>query len=219
MPLSTEMSLSDIIDYQPFRGHQQPDRILAIDLPRGLAETLQAMRAYVSIVEAIEDGFHSSRDMSVICDMRNLIQHCLMSLPPASQRGAIFISTHPAYETCRIAAVIFGIGVTFPLYAETSPLRTLVKLLQFELLQQEENGEFSSDACAEFLLWALILGGIAATETSYRSWFVWKTRKVALDNGICDWYHLKRIVRSILWMDCACDLEGFKMWNEAMNCI
>jgi hypothetical protein len=211
------MTLQDIISSQPLEGKPGLDPLFASSLSTEMEQVFQAIRAYASIVETYQEGGHFGMDGSIMCDQRNLIQWHLMSLLPASQLGPVFLQSHPIYEACRISAMIFGVGVTFPLPPETAPLSTLAKLLQIELQQHDQNIAWSSLAAVRVLFWAFTLGGIAATGTHNREWFVAELKQLALLHRLNTWDDLKPILKTVLWLDCACDSAGKKLWNEVIN--
>src|SRR5436190_12839547 len=112
----------------------------AVRFTAELAEVFQGMRAYETIVETYCQGTMVLPDMASLIDQRNLTQHSLMSLPAASKCGQDFLETHRIYEACRVAALIYGVGVLFPLPASTRPLPALVRDLKAAL--QESNLAF-----------------------------------------------------------------------------
>ncbi|CRL26521.1 unnamed protein product [Penicillium camemberti] len=55
--------------------------------------------------------------------------------------------THAAtYKACRLAALIFGIGVLFSVPAQNTPLNTLARLIQSVLLQPSSIGLWTSSS-------------------------------------------------------------------------
>ncbi|KAJ5612034.1 hypothetical protein N7510_005228 [Penicillium lagena] len=128
-----------------------------------LAEVLQAAKSYISIVKRYHEGCIVQPDLRQISDQRNLVQYHLLALPSAEHLGQSFAYCSSVYEIARLAGLILGVGVIFPLPAETSPFSSLIKLLQIEL---QRRSIFKSSWCTpdvvRVLIWALMLGGIAA---------------------------------------------------------
>jgi hypothetical protein len=181
-----------------------------------LAEVFQAMKAYTSIVEKYQDGSTTEPDLRRISDQRNFVQHRLLSLPPAGKLDQDFRKSHPVYEICRLAVLIFGVGVIFifPLPARTAPLPTLVRLLQAELQESSFESDWWFPDAVEVLIWVLTLGGIAATGLPNRTWFVAALGRVSACSGLSRWRDLKPVLDGILWLDCACDFGGQQLWEE-----
>jgi hypothetical protein len=182
-----------------------------------MVEVFQAIKTYTSIVEKYQDGSTTEPDLCRINNQRNFVQHRLLSLLPARNLDQDFHTSHPVYEICRLAGLIFGVGVIFPLPAQTAPLPTLVKLLQAELQEQEsrlESDWWFPDAVG-VLIWVLTLGGIAATGLPNRTWFVAALGRVTACCGLSSrWRDLKPVLDGILWLDCACDFGGQQLWEE-----
>jgi hypothetical protein len=194
-------------------------RLCKIGFTAELAEIFQAMKAYTSIVRGYQKGSMAEPDMCNITNQRNLVQCHLLSLPAAGQFDQDFRQSHPVYETCRLAGLIFGVGVIFPLPAQTAPFPTLISLLQAELQEShlELNGCFPD--VVGVLIWVLTLGGIAATGLPERTWFVAKLGWITAYSGVHKWRDLKQVLESMLWLDCACDCAGQQLWDEVDSAV
>lgn len=154
-------------------------------------------------------------DMRKISDQRNLVQHHLLALPSAEHLGESFAYSFPVYEICRLAGLILGVGVIFPLPVETSPFSTLIKLLQAELQRRSIfKSSWDTPDVVKVLIWALMLGGIAAKGYPERPWFVDILRKVVVHSGLCRWQDLKQVLELMVWLDIACDCAGKQLWDE-----
>jgi hypothetical protein len=179
-----------------------------------LAEVFQAMKAYTSIVEKYHDGSTTKPGLCRISNQRNFVQYRLLSLPPAGKLDQDFRKSHPVYEICRLAGLIFGVGVIFPLPAQTAPLPTLVKLCQAELQESRLESDWWFPDAVGVLIWVLTLGGIAATGLPNRIWFVAALGRVTACSGLSSWRDLKPVLDRILWLDSACDFGGQQLWEE-----
>jgi hypothetical protein len=69
----------------------------------------------------------------------------------------------------------------------------------------------------KLVYWCLILGGIAATGSSERRWYVEEIRRLAGPYGLPEWDRIKRDLKTILWLDRACDFGGRLLWEEALR--
>jgi hypothetical protein len=179
-----------------------------------LAEVFQAMKAYTSIVEEYQDGSTTEPDLCRISNQRNFVQHRLLSLPPARNLDQDFRKSHPVYEICRLTGLIFGVGVIFPLPAQTTPFPALVKLLQAELQEPSLESDWWFPDAVGVLIWVLTLGGIAATGLPNRTWFVAALARVTARSGLSRWRDLNAVLDRILWLDSACDFGGQQLWEE-----
>ncbi|KAJ5391514.1 hypothetical protein N7509_007004 [Penicillium cosmopolitanum] len=125
-------------------------------MPPEMKTIFQCHRTYVSEVEMYEDGMQVGTDM--LCDHRNTIQWHIMSLLPSTQLGSSHASTYPLYEACRLALIIFGVGVTFPLPPQSAPLATLGRMLKIELQAYYEEAKEVPPSARSLYVWILTLG-------------------------------------------------------------
>lgn len=66
----------------------------------------------------------------------------------------------------------------------------------------------------DFLLWVLVMGGIAATRMPARAWFE-RILKQLLDNmDVTDWEEIVLVLRRFLWMDIACEPGARKLIDD-----
>lgn len=224
--INESRSLQGRFNFTPTDVDAHFSHLYPLEFTFELAETLHAMRIYTSIVNDYLDGSLVDPDMSLISDHRNCVQHAIMSLPAGRDLGPGFENDHPMYEICRLAAVIFSVGVIFPLPGEAAPIPALVRQLVAELqtpclLEQSywSSSSSSSSAAVQVLLWVLTLGGIAAAtgETiPERSWLVASLQRFAIHHaGKFRWIDLKReILEQMVWLDSACDAAGQELWEE-----
>lgn len=194
-------------------------RLCEIGFTAELAKVTQAMKAYISTVERYQEGSIADPDMCRISNQRNLVQHQLLSLPPAAQFDQNFRQSYPIYETCRLAGLIFGVGVIFPLPAQTVPFQTLVRQLQAELQESNLESSWRSRDAVGVLIWALTMGGIAAIGLPERIWFIATLGSVTARSGLSRWGDLKQVFELMPWLDSACDSAGQQLWDEVNNSL
>ncbi|PTU23336.1 hypothetical protein P175DRAFT_0454989 [Aspergillus ochraceoroseus IBT 24754] len=194
----------------------QQGSLLQIPMTNEMLDVFHGLRKYVSLVQAFQDGVQPGVDRGTLCDFRNLLQWHIMSLLPASQLGHVIIPFYPMYESCRLALIIFGVGITFPLPPETAPLEKLSKMLQIELESCDYSSLSGTPGATEIRCWCLVLGGIASTETNSRKWFVQQLRRIATAQGLSTWDEVKVVLESTVWVERACDMAGSFLWDEVM---
>lgn len=180
-----------------------------------LAEVLQAMKSYTSILERYLYGDTSAPSANLMCDQRNLIQYRLMSLPPARDVD----ERNYLYEVCRISAIIYSVGVTFPLPGVGAPFAALARLLKAQLEDWISYSHLLSLKVVKLFIWIVTLGGIAASDLHERTWFVEALSKFAEIAKLDQWLELKQTLKTILWLDKACDMAGEKLWADVKQLI
>ncbi|KAJ5806777.1 hypothetical protein N7474_010369 [Penicillium riverlandense] len=209
------------ISVQEMLGYTQSDvengfgQLVGIGITPQMAEALHAIYTYINIVKAHENNPGAS-DLSLLADQRNITQHTHLSLPPADQIMSYFShSSHAStYEASRLAAMIFGVGVIFPIPAKNSPLPNLAFQMQAVLREPDAAALWSSPSTRIVLLWVLTLGAIAAVDSPARTWYVSMLGDTARRSGLSSWSELKNLLEMMLWYDVACDVAGETLWFE-----
>ncbi|GFG20819.1 hypothetical protein IFM61606_00811 [Aspergillus udagawae] len=210
------LTLQELLGYTSLDVELGFGRLRQIGFTLEMADIFQALRVYTNIVIEHMQGSQPNPDLSLVCDQRNLVQYHLLSLPSARSLPSWFPTPHhqAVYEACRLAALIYAVGVTFPLPFQCSPFPRLAKLLQ-EVLQTPDAPSLWTHPQAQVtLLWVLTLGGIAAENRPERDWFVHTLGQAASHNGIYSWPDLKAVLEFMLWYDTACDRAGYALWLE-----
>ncbi|PGH15848.1 hypothetical protein AJ80_05379 [Polytolypa hystricis UAMH7299] len=182
-------------------------------LPDELVAVLKSIRDYNLVVHLHSEGLLPDLEYAVIADRRNWIQFNLVSLPPLRDYEEEFIRRHKPYEACRLAAIIYNIMVLFPLPAGNRPFNRLAPMVKLALI----NSGFpeSWQGSYEMLIWAVVLGGIAARNSHERAWFCTALSDMARVVQISTWGELKTILSAVIWMDFVCDMPAEELWIEA----
>ncbi|KAJ5082673.1 hypothetical protein N7532_011716 [Penicillium argentinense] len=190
------------------------ERFSSPHIPPEMQDIFRAQLTYVTEIEMYEDGIPISRD--VLCDHRNLIQWHIMSLIPSGQLGSSHSGLYPLYEASRLALIIFGVGVSFPLPPQSAPLVTLARMLKLELQSYHRSVQEIPISAVSLYTWILMLGCIAATGSAERKWYINSMGAHVVFYGPITWYEFKIELKSILWLERACDQPGELVWNEVM---
>ena len=197
-------------------GGETIDPISNAGLPSDVEEILQDMRNYNAVVNLYTQGLIPHLGLANIADRRNFIQYRLVSLDPAYEFHELFLDSHKTYEPCRLAAMIYGMLVIYPLPAANRPFNRLCGLLKIALIDSDlQNGTWQ--LCPEMLLWVLVLGAMASRDLEQRPWFVSVLQDTVNALGISSWLSLKEIMVSVMWMDCVCDIGGQAVWDEVVQ--
>lgn len=171
---------------------------------------LQAIRVHLLLLDRHMRGLLPNPDLRQLSDRRNLIQHRLMSLRPASRRDGVCVNLA---EACRLSTIILSVGVIFPLSGNEAPFSTLANMLRAELESCGALAMLSELQYTTILIWILTLGGIAATQTPLRVWFVDKLGTIPTTSPT-RWMEVKTRLHTMLWLSGACDYAGERLWKE-----
>ncbi|KAJ0421509.1 hypothetical protein BJY00DRAFT_300895 [Aspergillus carlsbadensis] len=201
------------INYQSSLSSDR-DPLLDIQIPTEMHDVFRGMRAYIALVETHQDGVDGGVDNLTLCDTRNLVQWHVMALAPASELGPLLVQFCPVYEACRLALVIFGVGVTFPLPPGVALFARLARAIRVGLQCLARDYASQNVSSMQACCWCLVLGGIVTEAEEERGWFVQELRRTLAALGISSWEQLKRVLRSFLWLDSACDMPGRLLWVE-----
>lgn len=208
------MSIRELLGFSSVDVDRRFGHLQGIGATQQMTEAFQAAYSYIQITKTT----NAADDISLLADQRNLAQHTLLCLPPASKLD-IFISrpTHATnYEAVRLAALIFGVGVLFPIPAQNTPLHTLARDMRLLLSQPTASDLWSLSSTRFTLLWILTLGGIAAHDTPERAWFVSTLGDISRRTKL-DWANARPMIVSTLWHDAACDHAAEELWLESTS--
>jgi hypothetical protein len=180
-----------------------------------MAGVLESMVTLTIIIDCHCRGTKPIHDFTSLIDRRNYVQHSLMSLPPGAELDEDEVTSVCLYEAIRHTAFIYSAAVTFPIPALGGHFHKLAELVQPLL----EASKFDScwRHCPQTLLWILVLGGIAASDTKEREWFVRSIAVVAKLLKIGTWEQVVEVMQGFLWLDSACDAGGRVLWAEATS--
>ncbi|KAJ5730899.1 uncharacterized protein N7483_005407 [Penicillium malachiteum] len=212
------VSIQDLLGFGPSDIQNGFGKLQVIGFTPQMAEAFQAARTYMKIVENIGSDAPNRIDVNfaLLTDQRNLTEYTLLALPPASAVLPYF--SHPTqattYEACRLASLIFGVGVIFPIPAQNSPLQRLAQEISCVLLQQTATALWSSQSTRAALIWILVIGGIAAFDTPCRPFYVSSLASTARSSNIHSWDEVKCLLENILWYHKAGDKPGKVLWKE-----
>ncbi|PWY88894.1 hypothetical protein BO94DRAFT_623952 [Aspergillus sclerotioniger CBS 115572] len=206
-------TVRDFLDHCSDGRDARSDRMPSLGLTPDLAEVFEGMALYTAIVDRYVRGEIARPDTQEMCDQRNLIQHRLMSLPPADGSSEF----DRFCEVCRVSAIIYSIGVIFPLPAATAPFSPLVQTLRTNLGDGPLEAGWHLSVDKSVLLWSITIGGIAAFATPERERFVRTLHGMTVDAGLSEWSTLRKSLKMMPWLESACDAAGEKLWNEAQQ--
>lgn len=178
---------------------------------------LQHICDFTIIVENYVQGRWMPRTFVTIIDQRNFVQHSLMSLRSRQARPDMGeMHGDPAYESCRLAVIIYSFLVVFPLPPIIGPLETLTERLQYEI-SAAPGFKDRKQSTQNLHLWILTMGAIAAIGLPQRSWFLSAMQELMTDMGIQEWEEMRSILMSFLWHPMTNDPDGEDILSEMQN--
>ncbi|CEL06808.1 hypothetical protein ASPCAL09980 [Aspergillus calidoustus] len=190
-----------------------------LGLSRSIAEILCAMNTYTNLVDQAQRGHY---DLSLLADQRSIVHYTLLCLPPAAPHQTdpnSNISQAPPlqpqdiiYEALRLACLIYSVGIVLPIPPQSSPIMNLAELLRNVLSNPNHPSLWTTPQAQVALLWILTLGGIAATHTPHRSWYIERLCRVVEHHKIASYEHLSRYLAMLAWYPVACDTPGMELW-------
>jgi hypothetical protein len=190
-----------------------------LGLPRSITEILCAMNTYTNLVDQAQRGRY---DLSLLADQRSIVHYTLLCLPSAAPNQS---DSNPnnsqapplqpqdiIYEVLRLACLIYSVGIVLPIPPQSSPIMKLAELLRDTLSNPNYPSLWTTPQAQVALLWILTIGGIAATHTPHRSWYIDRLCRVVEHHKIASYEHLSRYLAMLAWYPVACDTPGMDLW-------
>lgn len=210
--------MSDLFGFRPCDIQHNLGQYYRIGFTQELAATFYAMKIYTSMLDSYQRGTLKDLDLSLIADQRNIIQHHILSLPAAADTKAVFVTKlSGVYEVCRIAALIFSMGVIFPLQILCTAYNPLVKQLKQKLFDLKDKMDIYQPEVLDLVIWVTALGAIAADNTPERNWFVHELKHLTEPLLLYSWNNLEERLKEILWLRNACNDAGCRLWREVQD--
>ncbi|KAF7546717.1 hypothetical protein G7Z17_g8237 [Cylindrodendrum hubeiense] len=151
--------------------------------------------------QLIKQTFHQNGDLNYFIRLRNEIQYRLLCIHSDSDQDKAEL----------LAIMIFSYGVIFPI-SDPWPLSQLTKNLCFEILEETA----FTDERRQFLLWASVIGGIAAWGGEFQDVYTLTFAKHAKSLGLESWDEAIGIFDKFLWLDTACYAGASLVWSKAL---
>lgn len=203
-----------------------PDSESGGDVPRGarlrtlvdfgvngeLLRVLGELQRILVFMEAVPRGTVRNLNLLVLGSRKQALHHAILSLPERRAGGEGSL-----YEAVRLTALVFDVGILFPLPPCVGVLARLVRGIK-DALEEVSIEEVSNDS-VQALTWILFVGGIAAKGMEERRWFVQRLARLVEWMGVTRWRDVKTVLRSFVWMGMAMDDEGMEVYDEGSNLI
>lgn len=179
---------------------------------------LDTISALTIAINHYLDGEPAGLSLGALSKIRTSVQHRLLSLPTADEINDLSPTQSielNIYETCRLTAVIYGVAIIFPIPNSYNALQELVQRLKTSI--EVCKVDRLAITLPDFLLWILVLGGIAALEKPQRPWYVAQLAKLAKKTDIYDWERIVEKLSHFLWLESACGPGGQRLWSETIE--
>ena len=178
---------------------------------RDLLATIEVMR---DVTIAYDHYYRSESDAPKLAHIllaRNAMQHDLLSFPHLSAYKSS--EENCIYEVCRISALVYSDMVLWPLPAMAGVREQLADSLMRALICCRMLSSWERHQ--SMILWATILGGIAVTESSKRTWFIRQLNNAVIKQTVSAWPIVKHLLSTFLWWSVVCERPAEEFWNEA----
>ncbi|RDW65955.1 hypothetical protein BP6252_09590 [Coleophoma cylindrospora] len=183
-----------------------------LGLTSAMLQVFDEVAAITLAIDAYVQGKLSGLRGGEVARTRTAIQHRLLLLPGAEELKYSDLTKLSLYECCRLSVLIYSIAVVFPIPNPGGALHDLVRRLKTSMEGLES--EKYRPLCIDVLLWALILGGIAALDMPERTWFVSKLSILQKEQNLHNWNSVEDILECFLWLQSACGAGGMLLWSE-----
>ncbi|KEF52991.1 uncharacterized protein A1O9_10899 [Exophiala aquamarina CBS 119918] len=157
-----------------------------------------------------------------VADAANEAQHTLLSVNPPPTMGTSEMDC--LREICRWTALIYNDMVIFPLPATTETKPRLSNALRIAIENYEFLGSKYLNTSTEvmkatnhsdLILWASMLGAMAAELTVNRTWYIQKLGQYLSQSPYRHtWSDFRKLMSTFLWWDYIFDEPGQKLWWE-----
>jgi Fungal specific transcription factor domain len=182
-----------------------------------MIEVFDSVGALTHAIDVHLQGKPFGQYIGTIHRTRTAVQHTLLLLPTLdelnlrpSEKGE---DKKNIYECCRLAGLIYGVAVVYPVPNSYGVLQELVKRLQRALIVLDI--ESCGRTLDGVLLWMVTLGGIAALDKPERVWFASQLGDLMRRQGMDGWDNMEGRLESFLWLESACGQGWHMLWDEA----
>jgi hypothetical protein len=187
-----------------------------------LADALEAAEDVTVALDLFRRRKAHAFNLIDIVDVANEAQHKLLTIKPTCSLETNQMDC--VREICRWTALIYNDMVVFPLPATTETKPRLSNALRLAI-ENYEAFRSRSPSTAErvvkaidysgLILWALMLGSMAATLTVNSTWYAQKLgRYLAQSPYRHTWSDFRRLMSTYLWWGYIFDDPGQRLWWE-----
>lgn len=187
-----------------------------------LARALEGAEDVTIALDLFQRQMARGYNLIDIVNVANETQHKLLSttIAPFAETTANICLR----EICHCAALIYNDMVVFPLPATTGTKPRLSKRLRFAIENYEVLSSKSTTMAgkgaktvdhSDLILWALMLGAMAASLTVHTTWYVQKLGQYLSQSPYRHtWLDFRKLMFTFLWWSYIFDEPGQRLWWE-----
>jgi hypothetical protein len=183
--------------------------MMSAEAVAGLLAVLRWIIQYTFAVDDHVERRPEAQTLRVLMDQRNFVQHNLMLLTPDPAEADEEL---PMHRLARLGTVIYSLLVVFPIPAIAAPFQQLAEEVRAQLSLPAVQARWGE--AADLILWATVMGAVAAVGTPDRPWYVMTLDRLTRRLNVNTWSGIKERLRLFLWFDYTNDADGRKLWKE-----
>ncbi len=173
-----------------------------LSLSRPLQTLLTDIRIYISLLSSHISGLSAptSKELAV---HRNLLQYRLLNLGP---------QTDPIGEVVRLAAIVFDLGVLWPVLV-WKPWAMVLGMLEAAMRRLDSRALGGEDGVWEDLFWAATMGAMMGGGEGYFMGLLGRM----LDDGMVrfeSFEGMRERMKGFLWLDEGCEIGCRVVWER-----
>lgn len=161
-------------------------------------------------------GVKPFKNILVLLDNTDWAAHRMVSMPAFEVEEDQEFQEHIWNEICRLTALLYIDIVVFPTPPQAGVKDTLSSLL---LPRLSEIAEFDywreSNALVDLLLWAALIGAIAAGGTALERSFTYFIAEIFQTELTKEWESIQGRLQNFLWVSNVCDSRAKEVWEMA----
>jgi hypothetical protein len=187
-------------------------------VPGGLPDRAANVYMDVNLVDQAMGQCRNLRlqdpDLRRVVNVRNGVHHSLLSLPSWEELDAIdqALYDYASYECCRLGVLLYANAVIFPIPPQNGwQVRLLEQMVG--VLTEDVLDDWAQDG-SPFVVWLLVLGGIASFRTELRPFFEKSLRQVLNKrNYLLPKPAVRVAIREFIWSESACGRGFTELWD------
>jgi hypothetical protein len=212
LPQEDDFRVAPLPEPEPWADHASGSSLPSLQNLLGgeeqLADILVHLRRVCAAEEALGRDRPSKADPLALLGDKDALHHAVLSLPARPDSMA----QGSLYEPVRLVALIYEVGILFPLPLSGGALARVVIWMKAAL--EDTCIELIRGELAEAMLWIIFVAGVAAKGMAERDWFASNLQLLVKQQGITKWVDLKHLLMSFVWIPGAMDEGAMDLWDE-----
>ena len=195
-------------------GFSSLDQVLAPQRVAPLKMVLRRMCEYTMVLDRFPAASHLSVSLGMLADMRNYVQHSLLSL---CLRKTMDKRTTPLplLDMCHAAAMVYSWIVIFPAPVHAIPFHHAATQIK-TFMDLDEMYEYWRQT-PDLMLWILVMGALASIGSTLERGYIILLGRALARLKVDTWHGLKSRLERFLWYPGASDVDGQDLWQEILQ--